>query len=76
MNIMPIAASFVRATARRVTDGAFPPSERVDEWAIYQRDLETARQLAEATPERAAARTGPVQLCTRRNPRQPEQGHF
>ena len=46
-----IAASFIRITIRRVTEGALPPCERLDEWAIYQQDLEMARLLAQAAPD-------------------------
>jgi hypothetical protein len=66
MNIMPMAASFIRTTAQRVTDGAFPPSDHLDEWAIYQRDLETARLMAQTAPietaksSSAASSTGEV----------------
>ena len=46
-----IAASFIRITIRRVTEGALPPCERLDEWAIYQQDLEISRQLVQTNPQ-------------------------
>jgi hypothetical protein len=71
MNIMPMAASFIRKTAQRITDGAFPPNERLDEWAIYQRDLETARLMSQTAsgdasePSRSGASTTVVNPRTR-----------
>jgi hypothetical protein len=71
MNIMPMAASFIRTTAQRVTDGAFPPNEHLDEWAIYQRDLETARLMSQTAsgnasePFRSGASTKVVNPQTR-----------
>ena len=52
MNILPIAASFVRSVTRRIADGALPPHARLDEWAIYQHDLEMTRLLTEASGKR------------------------
>jgi hypothetical protein len=45
MNPMPMnfVTSFIRTAVRHVTEGAFPPNNRQDEWAIYQQDLETTR---------------------------------
>jgi hypothetical protein len=41
-----IAASFIRAVTRQVTEGSGPPNQRLDEWAVYQQDLKMS-QLAE-----------------------------
>jgi hypothetical protein len=52
MNTLLIAAGFARSVAERVTNGALPPREHLDEWAIYQHDLEMTRTLAEASDQR------------------------
>ena len=69
MKLMPFAASFIRATVREVTTGAFPTGSH-DEWAIYQRDLEITRELARlastSTPASTAIRrleTRPICTC-------------
>ena len=61
-----IAASFIRITTRRVTEGSLPPCERFDEWAIYQQDLEHSRLLAQAVPDetRNAGRATLFRLAT------------
>ncbi len=48
--MMPFAASFIRATVRQVTAGAFPARSQ-DEWAIYQHDLEITRALAKTNTQ-------------------------
>jgi hypothetical protein len=52
MNTLPIAAGFARSVTERLIDGALLPRERLDEWAIYQHDLEMTRMLAEASGQR------------------------
>jgi hypothetical protein len=43
-----IAASFIRAVTRQVTEGSGPTNQRLDEWAVYQQDLKMSR-LSEQT---------------------------
>ncbi len=47
---MPFAASFIQATVRQVTAGAFPAQSQ-NEWAIYQHDLEITRALAKTNTQ-------------------------
>ena len=61
---MAFAASFIHASVRHVTAGAFPTRSQ-DEWAIYQRDLEIARAFTKTTAHtsKEIRRSETIQIC-------------
>jgi hypothetical protein len=44
MNLLH-TADFIRSATRRITEGSGPSQKRLDEWAIYQADLEMNQQM-------------------------------
>jgi hypothetical protein len=44
MNLLH-TADFIRSVTRRITEGSGPSQKRLDEWAIYQADLEMNQQM-------------------------------